>query len=194
MQEGKPARGGESKTLGSERKSLVTGNAGGTPGMVSLSELVESAVRHEDLPAPIDRNLRLGAIFGAAVVGAYLLTLLFLNGAIKDPASRPAIYIVGWSVARGAAFLNGGGALPVTLGLLVLLGFWCLYESTDDLTFGPRWSHHAALVPLLAGVLAAIPLLLIMVPLLFGLALWAALIIGGTILCLGIIATIFNEL
>ncbi len=129
--------------------------------MASLSDLTSRAVPYEAQPVEFDRWLRWGAIAGVAFAFAYLLTTALILTKIRAPMARPGFFVVGWGFFLKAAFLNGHLMIGVDVaeGTLALGAIGIL---ASGFRRGPRWTHHLAGLVALAGMAAAIPLLLML--------------------------------
>lgn len=167
----------------------------GAPDAVSLSDLVGRAVRQEDLPARVERSVQVGAWIGMAAVALYLLALVALHSAIEDPSVKPDFFFLnwGWELVRGAGFLTGGVALPVILGVGVLVGGAWLGFETAGFTLANRLEQLAAVGLLVAGGMALIPLLIVLTVVAMHVVLYAVALVLIICFFFWIVVTMFDQ-
>ena len=148
-----------------------------------------AAVAAAPSPVILQAGDRRGRFGRAGVVGLVGFIVLMLGGrTVLDPVGpRPPFVLVGWSVILDMLELRGQ-ALPAFR--LVLGGLWValpLRVATSAFRRGPCWRPLANLVVGLAGLVAAVPVLIVAGVLLANLLLWSMAVVFGFLLFMALL-------
>jgi hypothetical protein len=148
------------------------------------------------VPSPVmlpagDRRGRFGR---AGVVGLVGFVVLMLGGrAVLDAVGpRPGFLLVGWSVILDMLELRGQAQAAFRMalgGLWVALPLWV---ATGAFRRGPRWRPLASLAVGLAGLVAAVPVLIVAGVLLANLLLWSMAVVLGLLLFMALLLRILT--
>jgi hypothetical protein len=156
----------------------------------SLAELVEQAVPYESMPAPIDPRLRRGAFIGIGLVAIFVVMTHIAVATIDPSGPRPGfLQWFGWHFLVSVTSLGGYYRAALALAYTVLAEAGLLAIFTGGIRSAGMWGHRGACAVFVAGLIAAVPLLLVLIVCAVNLAVWgliaayvAALVVGCALL------------
>ena len=164
------------------------GSAAG-PGPVTPWRAVGAGSSVGWQPAMPYRRRRQGGLGRAGVLGlaGFVAWMLVGRSVLSAGAHRPAFFLVGWDLVLGTLEL-GGWALEAFR--LALGGLWVavpLWVATGGFRRGSWWRPLASLGVGLAGLAAAVPLLLVATVVAANLVLWSMAVVFGLLLCMALL-------
>lgn len=134
--------------------------------------------------APLVAGKQVGrfARAGTVVLGAFVVWLVAGRAMFASSGTRPPLLLVGWGVLRDTLELHGQASDAFRSALAVLWFAVPLWTMTAGFRSGPRWLVPARLVIGLAGLVAAVPLLVALSVVAFNIALWVMAVVAGLLL------------
>jgi hypothetical protein len=140
-------------------------------------------------PAMPYRRRRQGRLGRAGVLGlaGFVAWMLVGSWVLGAGTHRPAFFLVGWDLVLGTLEL-GGWALQAFR--LALGGLWVvvpLWAATGGFRRGSWWRPLASLGVGLAGLAAAVPLMLVATVVAANLVLWSMIVVFGLLLCMALL-------
>ena len=146
------------------------------PRSVNLSGFLRQASRHESIPAPVDRRLRVLAWAGIFLLAA-ALAFLALAPRHRDPAGRHAgFFLLGRGLFTTVMGAGGHAAVVLPAGEVALASAALLAVWTSGFRRARRWQQFAILVVGLLGTVAIVPVVVALAIAAINLVIWLALL------------------
>jgi hypothetical protein len=125
----------------------------------SLRDLIDQAVSHESLPAPIDWRLRRFAWLGVLLLAALVL-YLWGTWRLLDLAdqARPTFILIGWGLLRDTIRLQGHAQAAYQAAVALLGAATVVAAATKGFRAGRIWGQLGSFAVGVGGLLAAAPL------------------------------------
>jgi hypothetical protein len=139
----------------------------------SLRWLLGRTVSRASLPVPIDGRVRALAWISTASLTAFVGYLLLAWRLVDFSGPRPVYFLLGWGLLRETVRLHHHAETALHLALGALGTAIVVAAVTKGFRVGRGWGQLASLATGIAGLAAAVPLLVAAAIVAVNLALWS---------------------